>query len=252
MDAYEEEEQLEQNTFAETAATVAVAPIEASRLLIVATCKEAAALLTRLPRSDAGNSIKAVVMSNSVKTERNSWNCSVGTGAGAILHQVSPGVFAVDLSTVDLDLSYVDLTSKLFASLGPLPPSDGVLILDRKIGFVSTSAMDLDDSDDVASDLPALIQSSASPVKEALSRFPTFLPPNVLTGWSAAILTHCESKSIPCYSFISRVSNPSVFSEAKILEHFAVTTTNLTTKMAGLTVNSDAGKPELSSNALFL
>ncbi|KAJ3283530.1 hypothetical protein HDU79_008982 [Rhizoclosmatium sp. JEL0117] len=249
MDNREEEKEVELSSWTATATSFG-SNSEPVRLLIVSCSKDGAELLSSVPSQ---NLIKGALFVSGVNSERNSWGCSLGTGAGATLTQISPGVLGIDLSNVGLDVSYLDLVHKLFSMLGSVP-TDGVVVLDRKFSYASSVSMMMDvDSDYLGVEgLPALLVSTKVGMPQHLAKFPSFLPPNILTGWAAALLTHCESNSIPCHVFVAQNTNQKLFAESKVLELFGVQTSSLESKLAGVKLESTAGKPEVVPNALFL
>ncbi|KAJ3407399.1 hypothetical protein HDU80_008827 [Chytriomyces hyalinus] len=176
---------------------------------------------------------------------RNSWACAPGTGAGGLLIEVSPGVLSIDLAPVELGVSHLDLIQKLFSCIQDARPSDAVVVLDR----LSVPSND--------SDLPALITTSAASnaTTALLSDFPLLRPPHLLSGWSAAILTYCEANSIPAHGFLAQTSSSTVFSEAKVLERFSVSTAHSTLdgKLGSLWLSQKSNRDQSGqANPLFL
>ncbi|KAJ3027298.1 UNVERIFIED_CONTAM: hypothetical protein HDU68_004085 [Siphonaria sp. JEL0065] len=233
----QEESEIALTTFTAQAAGISTGSATQARLLVVSCCADAATLLAKAALAAEHSEIKAALFATGSKTERNSWASSLGSGAGGVLVELEPRVLTIDLANIELGVDYLDLVDRLFAHVLP----DAVVLLDRK--FASHSE-----------DLPALLTSSVAAKSPALAKFPAFLPPNILTGWSAAILTRAEAKSIPCYCFVAQDSNLNTFADSKVLDLFSVPTSSVSTKLTGLKVASDssAGKPELVQNALFL
>ncbi|KAJ3067273.1 hypothetical protein HDU98_009537 [Podochytrium sp. JEL0797] len=253
MDSNEDEKETPFNAWTDTAACISAPSTSSStpcRVLIVSCSKDAAKLLSSLPSE---NIVCASLLAAAVETERNSWAPTLGTGAGAVLIQLSPGVLAIDLSSVALQTSHLDLLTKLFAAIGTTP-TDSVVVLDRK--FAYAVAMEEDEEEEVQGVEAAVAVLTSRGVKrdvKGVERFRKFGPPSILTGWGAAVLTHCEIMDIPCHLFVAQDNNMSVFQETNVLGLFGVRTGSLEKKLEGIRlVNKEAGKPETSVNALFL
>ncbi|KAJ3257868.1 hypothetical protein HDU77_002512 [Chytriomyces hyalinus] len=211
------------------------------RILVVSCSTQTQRLLAGMD----GAAIRAALFAPNAQTARNSWACAPGTGAGGLLIEVSPGVLSIDLAPVELGVSHLDLIQKLFSCIQDARPSDAVVVLDR----LSVPSND--------SDLPALITTSAASnaTKALLSDFPLLRPPHLLSGWSAAILTYCEANSIPAHGFLAQTSSSTVFSEAKVLERFSVSTAHSTLdgKLGSLWLSQKSNRDQSGqANPLFL
>ncbi|KAJ3130556.1 hypothetical protein HK100_008003, partial [Physocladia obscura] len=202
-------------------------------VLVVAVSSDAAKLLTQLSSAyPAQPATVAVLLEPTAKTERNGWG--VFTAAGGVVVELSDNVLGLDLSATPLGPAYLDTLTTLFTLVGI--PSDAVVVLDRKFSALAVSS------------LPALISSSATSRFASnsliLSKFPPFLPPNILTGWSAAFVTQCQANSIPCYCFIVQDSSANTFAESRVLELFNVHIP-LSASVSSLKIsNPSALKPE--------
>ncbi|KAI8618988.1 hypothetical protein BC830DRAFT_1106293 [Chytriomyces sp. MP71] len=181
-----------------------------SRVLVVCCSADAAQIVSTLAPAQT---VRAALVSPGMRLERNSWSQSVHPGnAGGCVSEINPDVLAVDLSSIDTGIHALSLVQTLFNVIGGAP-SHAVIVLDRIKGVGPIS------------DRPALITSSSAVLQDPLAAFPKFLPPNILTGLSAAIITYCEANNIPAYGFVAQDSNASVFAESRVLELFGVETT---------------------------